>query len=131
MTGPPDPRRAPRAGGGATAARRRAYIGQANGGQGATVVWQPGQPEAGAEADDAELAADALDALDPAARARLEARLRAGADPSLARRAAFERAARHLAYAARPLTPPAAVRGALLERIRRDGAAGGRRGAGD
>jgi hypothetical protein len=96
------------------------------------VVWQPGQPEAGAAADDAELAAYALDALDPAARARLEARLRAGDDPSLARRrAAFERAARHLVYAARPLPPPAAARGALLERIRRDGAAGGRRGAGD
>jgi hypothetical protein len=111
----------PRPAGGRTSGK------QANGGQGATVERHPGQleadaaPDAAAEAaaDDAELATYALGALDPAARARLEARLRAGDDPSLARRwAAFARAAGHLAYAARPLAPPAAAWDGLLGRIR-------------
>src|SRR5690349_7829646 len=116
----------PRPAGGRTSGKR------ANGGQGATVERHAGQleadatPDAAAAADDAELAAYALGALDPAARARLEARLRAGDDPSLARRwAALACAAGQLAYAARPLAPPAAAWHGLLERIRGAGTAGG------
>ena len=78
------------------------------------------QESGGEQGDDLDLAAYALGALDPEARARLEARLRADADQGLSCRLAEYRAVTALLPHAVPQALPPGAWGAVLSRVRED-----------